>query len=127
MNVCLSNGDLIEKINVLMHRIIENNILMSTKPQIQVQEDLTVCQFQTKLQNEYEKTNPSEDILLDTIRQIATAQYDAFNTNNPPTADSSQPSGSNYDLIDTIQLKRNERIELTTKVDIEICKGEEDG
>ena len=136
MTVRISDGDLLEKITLLMNRIIENSDLMMPNPKENCDNDPTIYRLQNELQREYEKPNPSEEFILDRIRKIATAQYEANNSSEILTArlarqrvsmmSIQETFNADYfaDLIQIICLERNSRVRLITKTVTEISEEE---
>lgn len=127
MTVRISDGDLLDKITIQLNRIMENNELRNIQANEKNDDNPIVFRLQNELQREYEKTNPSEEFILDRIRKIATAQYDVSSFSEPRTDQLVSQSGTHQRVqnicnadyfthqIQTIYLDRNGSIELITK------------
>ena len=71
----ISDGDLLQKINLLMNRIIENTELMIPKPKVKPKDSPTVERIQQEINAELEKEHPSEEYLVSKLIEMSDQMY----------------------------------------------------
>lgn len=131
----ISDNDLLEKLKILMNRIIRNSELMLPQAKADSSDSPTVFKLQNEMKRELEKQNPDEQYVIDHIRQIAAEQYKNGNATQNLVAmtakkrvDMMKPQesfSSTYftDLAETVYLDDNGQVRLLTKTKTEIKEG----
>ena len=132
----ISDGDLLQKITILMNRIIENSELLIPKPKTRIVDSPTVASLQRQVDTELEKDHPSEEYIVDKISDIASQLYKETQAKKIIVAQIARKRASlmkpqeNFnceyfsDLIDYITLSSSGKVRLHTKVGTEITEGE---
>lgn len=132
----ISDGDLLQKITILMNRIIENSELLIPKPKTRMVDSPTVANLQRQVDAELGKDHPSEEYIVDKISDIASQLYKETQAKKIIVAQIARKRASmmkpqeNFnceyfsDLIDYITLSSSGKVRLHTKVGTEITEGE---
>lgn len=132
----ISDGDLLQKITILMNRIIENSELLIPKPKTRIVDSPTVANLQRQVDAELEKDHPSEEYIVEKISDIASQLYKETQAKKIIVAQIARKRASmmnpqeNFncdyfsDLIDYITLSSSGKVRLHTKVGTEITEGE---
>lgn len=132
----ISDGDLLQKITILMNRIIENSELLIPKPKTRIVDSLTVANLQRQVDAELGKDHPSEEYIVEKISDIASQLYRETQAKKIIVAQIARKRASmmkpqeNFncdyfsDLIDYITLSSSGKVRLHTKVGTEITEGE---
>ena len=134
--VRISDSELLMKINLLINRIVENSALMIPAPQVKTQESPIVKQLKSQINEELERAQPSDRLIIDKISEIASQLYRESNAKPAIAAQIARkrvklmsPRDSfdvDYfnELINTVTIDTNGRITLITKTDTTISEGE---
>ncbi len=132
----ISDGDLLQKITILMNRIIENSELLIPKPKTRIVDSPTVANLQRQVDAELGKDHPSEEYIVEKISDIASQLYKETQAKRIIVAQIARKRASmmkpqeNFncdyfsDLIDYITLSSSGKVRLHTKVGTEITEGE---
>lgn len=132
----ISDGDLLQKITILMNRIIENSELLIPKPKTRIVDSPTVANLQRQMDAELGKDHPSEEYIVEKISDIASQLYKETQAKKIIVAQIARKRASmmkpqeNFncdyfsDLIDYITLSSSGKVRLHTKVGTEITEGE---
>lgn len=132
----ISDGDLLQKITILMNRIIENSELLIPKPKTRIADSPTVANLQRQVDAELGKDHPSEEYIVEKINDIASQLYKETQAKKIIVAQIARKRASmmkpqeNFncdyfsDLIDYITLSNSGKVRLHTKVGTEITEGE---
>ena len=132
----ISDGDLLQKITILMNRIIENSELLIPKPKTRIVDSPTVANLQRQVDAELGKDHPSEEYIVEKINDIASQLYKETQAKKIIVAQIARKRASmmkpqeNFncdyfsDLIDYITLSSSGKVRLHTKVGTEITEGE---
>lgn len=132
----ISDGDLLQKITILMNRIIENSELLIPKPKTRIVDSPTVAYLQRQVDAELGKDHPSEEYIVEKISDIASQLYKETQAKKIIVAQIARKRASlmkpqeNFnceyfsDLIDYITLSSSGKVRLHTKVGTEITEGE---
>ena len=134
----ISDGDLLQKINLLMNRIIENTELMIPKPKVKPKDSPTVERIQQEINAELEKEHPSEEYLVSKLIEMSDQMYKETQAQKIVVARIAKKRASlmqpqetfncDYfsDLVSYITLGDSGKVTLHTKVETEIIEGEEE-
>ena len=132
----ISDGDLLQKITILMNRIIKNSELLIPKPKTRIVDSATVANPQRQVDAELGKDHPSEEYIVEKISDIASQLYKETQAKKIIVAQiarkraSMMRSQENFncdyfsDLIDYITLSSSGKVRIHTKVGTEITEGE---
>lgn len=132
----ISDGDLLQKITILMNRIIKNSELLIPKPKTRIVDSPTVANLQRQVDAELGKDHPSEEYIVEKISDIASQLYKETQAKKIIVAQIARKRASmmrpqenincDYfsDLIDYITLSSSGKVRLHTKVGTEITEGE---
>ena len=132
----ISDGDLLQKITILMNRIIMNSELLIPKPKTKAVDSPAVANLQRQVDNELSREHPSEDYIVDKISDIASQLYKETQAKQIIVAQIARKRAmmmnpqENFncdyfsDLIDYISLSSSGEVKLHTKVGTEITEGE---
>lgn len=132
----ISDGDLLQKIAILMNRIIENSELLIPKPKIRIVDSPTVASLQRQVDIELEKEYPSEEYIVEKVSDIASQLYEETQAKKMIVAQIARKRASmmkpqenlncDYfsDLVDYVTLSSSGKVRLYTKVGTEITEGE---
>ena len=134
----ISDGDLLQKITLLMNRIIENTELMIPKPKLKHKDSPTVERLQHEINTELEKAHPSEEYIVSKLVEMSSQLYRESQADKivvakiaKKRASLMQPQESfncDYfsDLVSYITLGDSGKVTLHTKVETEITEGDEE-
>ena len=134
----ISDGDLLQKINLLMNRIIENTELMIPKPKVKPKDSPTVERIQQEINAELEKEHPNEEYLVSKLIEMSDQMYKETQAQKIVVARIAKKRASlmqpqetfncDYfsDLVSYITLGDSGKVTLHTKVETEITEGEEE-
>lgn len=132
----ISDGDLLQKITILMNHIIKNSELLIPKPKTRIVDSPTVANLQRQVDAELGKDHPSEEYIVEKISDIASQLYKETQAKKIIVAQIARKRASmmrpqeNFncdyfsDLIDYITLSSSGKVRLHTKVGTEITEGE---
>ena len=132
----ISDGDLLQKITILMNRIIKNSELLIPKPKTRIVDSATVANLQRQVDAELGKDHPSEEYIVEKISDIASQLYKETQAKKIIVAQIARKRASmmkpqeNFncdyfsDLIDYITLSSSGKVRIHTKVGTEITEGE---
>lgn len=132
----ISDGDLLQKITILMNRIIENSELLIPKPKTRIVDSPTVANLHRQVDAELGKDHPSEEYIVEKISDIASQLYKETQAKKIIVTQIARKRASmmkpqeNFncdyfsDLIDYITLSSSGKVRLHTKVGTEITEGE---
>ena len=81
MTVRISDGQLLDKIRILINRIIENNKLLMPHPKEKYKDSPTIARLQDDIEKEIACGHPSEEYIIDRIGSIASELYRESNPN----------------------------------------------
>ena len=84
--VRISDHDLLERINLLLNRIIENNALLIPTRHQRKQDSPTVARLQQEIDAHLQSDHPSEDFIISKITNIASQLYIEANSTEMVTA-----------------------------------------
>ncbi len=139
LTVRISDGHLLNKITILMNRIIENAELMQPHPKTKYTDSPTVQMLQADIDREITSGTPSEEYIIDKIGAIASELYRDSTAKQMIAAriairrvrlmhPQESFNGTYFtDLISYLTIDENKRITLHTKTETEITeKGEEE-
>lgn len=133
----ISDSSLLEKLTILINRIIKNSDLMLPQTKSGNQDNPTVFRLQNEMKLELEKQNPNEQYVIEHIRMIASEQYKCGNAAQNLTAMTAKKRvdmmqiqesfNSTYftDLTETVFLDDSGQIRLLTKTKTEITERSE--
>ena len=134
----ISDTDLLVKVTLILNRIIENADLMAPKPKMGFKESLAVQRLQNEIDNEFTEEQPSEQLIVSRICEIASQLYKETNAREQITARIAQKRvmlmnpqtefNSAYftDLVESVILEAPARVSLLTKTAVQISEGEPD-
>lgn len=133
----ISDGDLLQKITLLMNRIIENTELMITKPKTRPKDSPAVAALQKEIDVELNRGHPSQEYIVSKVCDIASQLYKETQAKSMIVAQIARKRAMlmkpqetfncDYfsDLIAYITLGDSGKVTLHTKVETEIAEGEE--
>ena len=136
--VRISDTDIVEKITILMNRIISNTELMIPKPKIQAKDSHVVEKYQQDIINELRQKSPSEDYVVARIGDIATQLYKESQAKKMIAAQIAKKramlmtpqktfNGEYFsDLVAYISINASGKVTLHTKTDTDIKEGAEE-
>ena len=82
IRVRIRDGMLLEKINILLNRIIENNrLLLPKEPRQPNHTSLPIQRLLNEMNSELSRDDPNEDLILQKIREIAQERYRSSDAN----------------------------------------------
>ena len=132
----ISDGDLLQKLTILMNRIIVNSELLIPKPKTKAVDSPAVSNLQRQVDNELSREHPSEEYIVEKISDIASQLYKETQAKQIIVAQIARKRAmmmnpqENFncdyfsDLIDYITLSGSGEVKLHTKVGTEITEGE---
>ena len=132
----ISDGDLLQKITILMNRIIANSELLIPKPKTKPVDSPAVANMQRQIENELSREHPSEEYIVEKISGIASELYKETQAKKIIVAQIARKRvmmmnpqenfNCDYfsDLIAYVTLSSSEEVKLHTKVGTEITEGE---
>lgn len=133
----ISDGDLLQKITLLMNRIIENTELMIPKPKTRPKDSPAVAALQNEIDVELNRGQPSQEYIVSKVCDIASQLYKETQAKSMIVAQIARKRAMlmkpqetfncDYfsDLIAYITLGDSGKVTLHTKVETEIAEGEE--
>ena len=133
----ISDGDLLQKITLLMNRIIENTELMIPKPKTRPKDSPAVAALQNEIDVELNRGHPSQEYIVSKVCDIASQLYKETQAKSMIVAQIARKRAMlmkpqetfncDYfsDLIAYITLGDSGKVTLHTKVETEIAEGEE--
>lgn len=140
MRVRMSDNTLLEKLTILINRIIENqNLLMPKEMKISGETPQNIQHLQHSIESELTKHTPSEDYVIELIQQIAYERYKhsdasellAVRLSQQRTAMMTPQEEFNIayfkDLIQYISLDEYGKVTLHTKTNAEVTERTENG
>ncbi|NMP37227.1 MAG: hypothetical protein GX051_03760 [Clostridiales bacterium] len=134
----ISDNSLLEKLTILINRIIKNSKLMLPQSKADNPDNPTVFKLRNEMKSELEKQNPNEQYIIEHIRMIASEQYKSGNAAQNLVAMTAKKRvemmqlqesfNSTYftDLAETVFLDDSGQIRLLTKTKTEITEGSMD-
>ena len=137
--VRISDRQLVEKVVLLMNRIIENTELLIPQPKEKRTDSPKVTALQNDILQELEKAVPSEDRVIEKIADLSATLYRENNAREMIAAriarkraammrPTEQFNETNFqDLVSYITLGQNGQVTLYTKTDTEVGKEEDYG
>ena len=137
--VRISDRQLVEKVVLLMNRIIENTELLIPKPKEKQPESPRIAGLQNDILQELGKANPSEDRIVEKITDLSATLYRENNAKEMIAAriarkraammhPTEQFNETNFqDLVSYITLGQNGQVTLHTKTDTEVGKEDDHG
>ncbi len=136
IRVRISDGQLLEKLTILINRIIENSELMKPRPKERYIESPTVKALQMEIDQELQKGHPSENFVMDKISTMASTMYQESDAHKAIIASIAKrrvemmhpQDGFNKDyfgdITSYITLDAQAKVSIHTKTDTEIKEGE---
>lgn len=130
----ISDSDLLDRIRVLINRVIQNTELMIPKQKNKDSPDSAVYKLQNEMQRELEKEHPSEEYVLERIRLIAAERYNSEVTTVMLAAQTAKKRAAMMtvqdefnteyfsDIVNTVFFDENGEIRIITKTDTEITE-----
>ncbi len=137
IKVRIPDGQLLEKINILINRIIANNELIKARPREKYTESPTVRAILEDIEKEVIREKASDTYIMDKIRSIATQMYKENNSKenieavilqkNIKTMEISKSFKYDYfaAIASYITLNKEGKVSINTKSDTQINEGEE--
>lgn len=131
ITVRIGDYDLIDRISIIMNRIIQNSNLMIPAPK-KKQSSAISAKLKEEIQNEMQNPSPSESLILELITKAASEEYKESNSQEAIAArlakqriqlmkvqESFNETFFN-DIVKTVYLNQNGLIRIITKTDAEI-------
>ena len=137
LRVRISDGELLQKVTLLMNRIIENADLMLPHPKIKHRDSAVVLDLQQQISDEMEQERPSEDRIVALLCEIAGQLYKETNAKTQIAAQIARKRVSLMkpqdafnaayfsELIDAVSLYTGGGVILHTKTETDICESED--
>ena len=139
IRVRISDNDLLSKLTLVLNRIIRNTELLIPKPKEKHVDSAKVSQIQKEVEQEMLRDNPSEELIVSLIEEMASQIYRDSSSKEMIAAkmlwkrvQTMHPSDS-FDcdtfsaLADTITLGADGTVTINTKTGVAICEGEDAG
>ena len=136
--VRISDTDLVQKITMIINRIISNTELMLPKPTFKHQDSSIIERYQADILNELSRDRPSEEYVVARIGDIATQLYRETQAKQMIVAQIARKRAmlmepqSNFnseyfsDLIAYVSLDGSGKVTLHTKTETDVKEGEYD-
>lgn len=133
--VRIGDFDLVEKIRILINRIIENSNLIIPTPKPK-KDSTAALKLKESINKELESSHPSEELILDLISKTVSQEYRDYNSRDAITAriakqrvDHMTPQSefnAAYfsDLVKTVYIGDAGRVRIITNTDAEIYESE---
>lgn len=133
----ISDSDLLQKITLLMNRLIANSELLIPKPKIRTEDSPMVRQIKEDIRTELQSDYPSDDLLISKIRKCASQLYKESQAKNMIAVQLARKrvmlmkpqenfNGDYFtDIVAYITLGANGKVSLHTNVDSIITEGGE--
>ena len=137
LRVRISDGELLQKVTLLMNRIIENADLMLPHPKIKHRDSAVVLNLQQQISDEMEQGRPSEERIVALLCEIAGQLYKETNAKTQIAAQIARKRASLMkpqdafnaayfsELIDAVSLHVGGGVVLHTKTETDICESED--
>ena len=137
IRVRISDGELLQKITLLMNRVIANADLMLPHPKVKPRDSAVVLNLQQKISDEMEQERPSEDRIATLLCEIAGQLYKETNAKTQIAAQIARKRASLMklqdafnaayfsELIDAVSLHVGGGVVLHTKTETDICESED--
>jgi len=134
LRVCISDHDLVQKVTLLMNRIIENNELLIPRKKAPHEPSSIIKSLQQSYENELDRDNPSEEFVIASIQAIASKLYDESQSRADILAQMARKRASlmnpieqfnsTYftDLVANVILHADGEVSIITKTDAEISE-----
>ena len=138
IRVRISDGELLQKVTLLMNRIIENVDLLLPHETARHTDSPAVQALQQQITNEMSREQPDEQRIVDLLREIAGQLYRQTNAKTQIAAQIARKRTSLMkpqdafnaayfsELIDTVSLHVGGGVVLHTKTETDICESEEE-
>lgn len=139
MRVRITDTELLLKITLLMNRIIENTEIMIPRSKQKSEDSPSVQSLQREIDTEIRRDNPSEELIITKVREIASQLYRDTQAKTAIAAQIARKRAllmkpqdefnCTYfsDLISYITIDDISRVTLHTKTDTEIKEGDDNG
>ena len=137
IRVRISDGELLQKITLLMNRVIANADLMLPHSKVKHRDSAVVLDLQQKISDEMEQERPSEDRIATLLCEIAGQLYKETNAKAQIAAQIARKRVSLMkpqdafnaayfsELIDAVSLHVGGGVVLHTKTETDICESED--
>lgn len=137
IRVRISDGELLQKITLLMNRVIANADLMLPHPKVKHRDSAVVLELQQQIANEMLREQPDEQRIVDLLREIAGQLYRQTNAKTQIAAQIARKraalmhpqdafnSACFSSLIDAVSLSAGGSVILHTKTQTEIYESED--
>ena len=137
IRVRISDGELLQKITLLMNRVIANADLILPHPKVKHRDSAVVLDLQQKISDEMEQERPSEDRIATLLCEIAGQLYKETNAKTQIAAQIARKRASLMklqdafnaayfsELIDAVSLSAGGSVILHTKTQTEIYESED--
>ena len=138
IRVRISDGELLQKITLLMNRVIANADLMLPHPKVKHRDSAVVLNLQQQISDEMEQERPSEERIVALLCEIAGQLYKETNAKTQIAAQIARKraalmhpqdafnSACFSSLIDAVSLHVGGGVVLHTKTETDICESEEE-
>ena len=138
LRVRISDGELLQKVTLLMNRVIANADLMLPHPKIKHRDSAVVLNLQQQISDEMEQGRPSEERIVALLCEIAGQLYKETNAKTQIAAQIARKRTSLMklqdtfnavyfsELIDAVSLHVGGGVVLHTKTETDICESEEE-
>lgn len=135
LRVSISDTDLLQKVNLIINRIIENSALLIPEPRRQYTDSAHVIRLQNEISAEMSRERPNEDLIINLISEIASQLYAESNAAMITAgvvrkrAEMMHPQdafNSEYfaEIGDLVVLGADGAVELITKTNTKVGKGQ---
>ena len=137
IRVRISDGELLQKITLLMNRVIANADLMLPHPKVKPRDSAVVLNLQQQISDEMEQERPSEERIATLLCEIAGQLYKETNAKAQIAAQIARKRVSLMkpqdafnaayfsELIDAVSLHVGGGVVLHTKTETDICESED--
>ena len=137
LRVRISDGELLQKVTLLMNRIIENAALLLPHEMVRHTDSPAVQALQQQIANEMSREQPDEQRIVDLLREIAGQLYRQTNAKTQIAAQIARKRTAlmhpqdafnrTYfsSLIDAVSLHVGGGVVLHTKTETDICESED--
>lgn len=138
IRVRISDGELLQKITLLMNRVIANADLMLPHPKVKHRDSAVVLELQQQISDEMGRERPSEERIVALLCEIASQLYKETNAKTQIAAQIARKRVSlmkpqdvfnaaySSELIDAVSLHVGGGVVLHTKTETDICESEEE-
>ena len=137
IRVRISDGELLQKITLLMNRVIANADLMLPHPKVKHRDSAVVLNLQQQISDEMGRERPSEERIVALLCEIASQLYKETNAKTQIAAQIARKRVSLMkpqdafnaayfsELIDAVSLHVGGGVVLHTKTETDICESED--